>query len=58
MEGNIGHMIDPGGLTFAAGQTDMSMNLQALSDAQLYQYAQQNRNDPAVEAELNRRLGN
>ena len=58
MEGNIGHMIDPGGLTFAAGQTDMSMNLQALSDAQLYQYAQRNRNDPAVEAELNRRLGN
>ena len=58
MEGNIGHMIDPSGLTFAAGQTDMSMNLQALSDAQLYQYAQQNRNDPAVEAELNRRLGN
>ena len=41
-----------------AGQTSANTNLGAMSDSQLYQYAQQNRNDPAVEAELNRRLGN
>jgi len=39
------------------GQASANTNLGAMSDAQLYQYAQQNMNDPAVEAELRRRMG-
>jgi len=58
MEGNIGHMIDPGGLTFAAGQTDMSMNYSAMSNSQLLQYATRNRDDEAAQAEMELRLRN
>jgi len=58
MEGNIGHMIDPGGLTFAAGQTDMSLNYSAMSNSQLLQYATRNRDDEAAQAEMELRLRN
>jgi hypothetical protein len=40
-----------------AGQASANTNLGAMSPGQFYQHAQLNRNDPAVEAELRRRVG-